>query len=116
MNNRTSQANVGLPIALMSALLFLLLTVASPMGTFWYDSTSFLVPMNVTQELSLAELIFVIESDFLAFGVLMLFLPAFEKIFTHESIGVRVKHALSYITYVIEPRFKKFESILLYLA
>lgn len=116
-NYHGKKAGALLPIALLSAVFFFLLTIASPTGVFWSEMTQFTSPIvNTSQDLTLTELIFVLEADFLAFAVLILSMPTLHRMYDHVGVGVRVKHALTYITYVVEPRFKKLESMLLYLA
>lgn len=116
-NYHSKKAGVLLPIALLSVVFFFLLTVASPTGVFWSEMTQITSPIvNLSQALTLTELIFVLEADFLAFAILILSMPTLHRMYDHVGVGVRVKHALTYITYVVEPRFKKLESMLLYLA
>lgn len=112
-----TKASVGLPIALLSVVFFFLLTVASPSGAFWDEATQFTSPLaGFSQALTMTELVFILEADFLAFAVLVLSMPTLHRMYDHVGVGVRVKHALTYITYVVEPKFKKLESMLLYLA
>lgn len=112
-----TKASVGLPIALLSVVFFFLLTIASPTGTFWNEASQFVSPLaGFSQALTMTELVFILEADFLAFAVLILSMPTLHRMYDHVGVGVRVKHALTYITYVVEPKFKKLESMLLYLA
>lgn len=71
---------------------------------------------SASSTLSLLDVVSALAADFLALAFAVLPLPVFHRI--HHALKWRatVRRAFNYVTYVIEPKMKPAESMLLYLA
>ena len=101
------------------AFIFLLATTGIPGGseTTWFALPTFSVTSTeVTDTLTLLDFVAVLASDFLALAILILPLPAFHRAYHHIGLAMKVRRALAYVTYVVEPKFKTAEAMLMYLA
>lgn len=67
-------------------------------------------------QLSLVDIVAAVAADFLALAIMVLPLPVFHRAYRHIGVGAKIRRAVAYVTYVIEPKMKTAESFLLYLA
>lgn len=71
---------------------------------------------QVFHQVSLIDFIAAVSADFLALSIMVLPLPVFHRAYHRIGVGARIRRAVAYVTYVIEPKMKTAESMLLYLA
>lgn len=116
--HRSHRGIHGVALMLAGAVLLVASVVAvsvvSPGGE--WGMTALSRATENAAHVSLLDLSATLSADFLALAIALLPLPVFHRIHERIQIGTRVRRMVAYITYVIEPKFKNVESLLLNMA
>lgn len=113
MKTNTRNKKISLLIVSITGI-FLLSTLSEPSVPSGFSLIQ--GENQVFHQVSLIDVVAAIAADFLALAIIVLPLPIFHRAYHRIGVGAKIRRAVAYVTYVIEPKMKTAESMLLYLA